>query len=92
MPDQVEECFVFGPSVLELYFRRHFWDVEIYLFHNVVSVLTTEDFLTFFRATTYYNPAAEKEIVLAVQKEIDAHGVMKYERNGHLIIGQNQIA
>lgn len=91
VPQQVEECFVFGPSILEPYFRKHFWDIEIHLFHNVVSVPSVEDFLTFFRATTYYNPSVEMEIAEAVQKEIDKNGIMKYEKNGYLIVGKNQL-
>lgn len=89
VPRQVEECFIFGPTILEPYFRKHFWDIEIHLFHNVVTVPSVDDFLTFFRATTYYNQAVEKQVADAVQKEIDKHGTMKYEKNGYLIIGSH---
>lgn len=88
---EIEECFVFGHSVLEPYFRKHFWDIEIHLFHNVVSVPSVEDFLTFFRATTYYNASVETDIAKAVQQEIDKNGIMQYEKNGYLIIGKNQL-
>jgi ubiquinone/menaquinone biosynthesis C-methylase UbiE len=90
VPKQVEECFVFGPTILEPYFRKYFWDVEVHLFHNIVSVPSVDDFLTFFRATTYYNAAVESVVAQAVQDEIDKHGIMKYEKNGYLIIGKNQ--
>lgn len=91
VPDLVEECFIFGPSVLEPYFRKYFWDVEIHLFHNVVTVPSVDDFLTFFRATTYYNQSAETKVADAVQQEINKHGTMKYEKNGYLIIGSNPL-
>jgi ubiquinone/menaquinone biosynthesis C-methylase UbiE len=89
VPQQVEDCFIFGPTVLLPYFRKNFWDVQIHLFHNVVTVPSVDDFLTFFRATTYYNQAVEKQVAEAVQKEIDKYGSMKYEKNGYLIVGSH---
>jgi len=90
IPLQVEQCFVFGPDVLESYFRKHFWDVSIFLFHNVVRIPLLEDVMNFYRVTTYYDADSDKKVKNAVQTEIENNGYFEYEKNGYLIIGQQQ--
>jgi ubiquinone/menaquinone biosynthesis C-methylase UbiE len=87
VPAQVEDCFKFGPAVLEPYFREHFWDVSIFLFHNVLRIPRTEEVMKFYRSTTYYDPATEQDVAAEVERQIDAKGYFEYEKNGYLIIG-----
>lgn len=91
IPEGVDECMVFGPNVLESYFRKHFWNVKIHFFHNIVRVPNVEDFLIFYKSTTYYKSDAEEKICAAVQDKIDREGYFEYEKNGYLIIGEAQI-
>jgi SAM-dependent methyltransferase len=91
IPQGVTECMVFGPNVLEKYFRKNFWEVTIHLFHNVVRILTVTDFLEFYKSTTYFNSEAEEKICADVQRKIDKYGFFEFEKNGYLIIGQNKI-
>lgn len=91
IPSGVDECMVFGPDILERYFRQHFWDVTIHLFHNIVKIPSLTEFLTFYRSTTYYDEAVEEKIGAAVQDIINRDGCFEYEKNGYLIVGQNQI-
>lgn len=90
IPTQVQECFEFGPQVLEPYFREHFWDVEIHFFHNVVTLPSADVFMQLYRSTTYYDKTKEEEVMQAVQQEIDKNGCFKFTKNGYLIFGKNQ--
>jgi len=90
VPKQVDDCLVFGPRFLEPYFRRHFWDVSISFFHNVIKLRNVEDFINFYRVTTYYDRRVEKELAEEVQQHITEQGYFEYEKNGYLIIGQHQ--
>jgi|GEM_PF-2426128 len=90
IPSQVEECFEFGPNVLEPYFRDHFWDVEIHFFHNIVKFPSADIFMEFYRSTTYYNEQIEEQVTQSVQAEINKQGYFQFKKNGYLIIGKNQ--
>jgi ubiquinone/menaquinone biosynthesis C-methylase UbiE len=90
VPSQVEECFTFGPKVLEPYFRKHFWDVAIYLFHNIVRIPVVEEVMDFYRVTTYYDSQTENLVRNDIEEQIRENGHFEYEKNGYLIIGQRQ--
>lgn len=89
IPQQVEECFEFGQSILEPYFRKNFWDVSIFLFHNKVKLPDLATFIDLYRSTTYYDKSSEKEVSTQIVKEIDKNGYFEFEKNGYLIIGEN---
>ena len=90
VPSQVEECFGFGPEVLEPYFRKHFWDVSIHLFHNIVRIPTVEEVMDFYRSTTYYDNQTDNLVKKDVEERIRENGFFEYEKNGYLIVGQRQ--
>lgn len=90
IPGGVDDCMEFGPHVLEPYFRKHFWDVTVHFFHNVVRIPTVADFASFYRSTTYYNASVEQQLSAVVENKITENGFFEYEKNGYLIIGQSQ--
>ncbi len=89
IPQAVDESLAFGPTVLEPYFRANFWDVTVHFFHNEVRLTAVEDFMTFYRATTYYDAQAEPDIEDAVRETIARDGHLTFEKNGYLIIGSS---
>ena len=89
---EIDESLAFGPSVLEPFFRANFWDVAVHFFHNRVRVDNAEDFMTFYRATTYYVPDAEPGIRERVANTLRKDGHFEYEKNGYLILGSQRLA
>lgn len=89
VPAQVIESINFGRKVLEPYFRKHFWNVTVHLFHNEVCLPDCDTFMDMYRATTYYDVAAEAGLRERVQREIDQCGTFCFEKNGYLIIGDD---
>jgi SAM-dependent methyltransferase len=87
---EIDESLVFGPSVLEPFFRATFWDVVVHFFHNKVRVSDPDDFMSFYRATTYYVRDAEAEIRKRVSDTIEKAGFFEYQKNGYLIIGTDR--
>jgi ubiquinone/menaquinone biosynthesis C-methylase UbiE len=91
VPAQTIESITFGRQVLEPYFRKHFWNVSIHLFHNLVEVNSVEDFMEMYRATTYYAVEAEGPISAYIQECITANGSFSYEKNAMMIVGKDFI-
>jgi len=77
----------FGPDVLEPYFRRHFFVVDIALLCNVQRVPTVDEVMRFWRNTSYYDSAVADRVATAVEDEISRRGGFFYEKNSYLIVG-----
>jgi ubiquinone/menaquinone biosynthesis C-methylase UbiE len=91
IPPEVEESLGFGPSILESYFRGHFWDVTVHFFHNVVSIPSLDEVLRFYRSTTYYYADRESEFANLISARIRKAGAFTFEKNGYLILGKRQL-
>jgi SAM-dependent methyltransferase len=91
IPAEIDDSIGFGPSVLEPYFRANFWNVVVHFFHNVISVPSVEDAITFYRSTTYYREDLEASFRTIVLEEISGQGSFQYEKNGYLIIGDTPL-
>lgn len=90
IPKQVDECFNFGPEVLEPFFRKTFWEIEIHYFQSEVKMNTDVPFLKFYKSTTYYDHKAFPKIKTYVNQQINSHGFISFEKNGYLIIGKDK--
>ncbi len=90
IPKLVSDSLVFGKEVLEPEFLDLFWDVEIYYFQSMMIIDDVNDFMDFYRATTYFDKNAFFEIQNYANKEIDLKGNISYSKNGYLIIGKNR--
>ena len=90
VPAPVEECFLFGEKVLEPFFRKNFGEVDIHHYKNLMKVLSADDFMALYRATTYYDSASDGKIYDAVRAIIDEKGAFEFEKNGFLIVGKNK--
>jgi len=90
IPYTVDQSLIFGTEILEPFFRKYFYEVSIHFFHNELTLKYTEDFLTLYRATTYYNREKETEIALAIEKEIQDYGFIIFNKPGYLIIGSDK--
>ena len=88
---EVESCGTFGPRVLEPYFRQHFWEVTIHLFHNVLKIPTVDKVMEFLRNSAYYVARLEDTLSAAVERRIRERGHFDYEKNSYLIVGENPL-
>lgn len=89
IPEPVLASLEFGPKVLEPYFKRAFGTYEVHLFHNVVTLPSSDLMLEFYRQTTYHDPEAEEGMKAEVDAAIERDGSWSYEKNGYLIIGRD---
>lgn len=87
VPPAVLESLEFGPAVLEPRFRALFWEVEIHFFQSEMRVTSLNDFMSFYRATTYFDRNVEGAVEDYARAEIKSSGAVRYSKNGYLIIG-----
>lgn len=87
IPDAVYDSLEFGPTHLAPWFRELFWEVRVDIFQSLVRVTSVDDFVAFYRATTYYDAGAEASLAAHVAGEIERAGAFTYEKNGYLIQG-----
>ncbi len=90
IPAAVDESLYFGPNVLEPYFRENFWEVEIHFFQNELKINSVEDFMSLYRATTYFKEATLARVASAVEAEINMSGAVRFAKNGILFLGSEQ--
>jgi hypothetical protein len=90
IPEEVSDSLTFGETVLLPEIRELFWDVESHYFQSVMRVESLEDFMVFYKATTYYNPSATPQIEEFAEEQINKHGCVTYPKNGLLIIGRER--
>ena len=90
IPVTVDQSLNFGPDILEQYFKKEFWEVEVHFFQNVLTLESIEDLIQFYRATTYYNKSAEGFILAESEKQLNDLGVLNFEKSGYLIIGSQK--
>jgi hypothetical protein len=57
-----------------------------------MRVDNADDFMSFYRATTYYVPDAEPEVRKRVGDTLRKVGHFEYEKNGYLILGSQRLA
>ena len=90
VPEAVLESLRFGPDVLEPIFRKMFSEVEVHYFQSEMKVTSKEDFISFYKATTYFKESVLPQIELFAEKEISTQGAVCYQKNGYLIIGRDK--
>lgn len=87
IPQPVYDSLNFGPDVVVPWFDANLRRVETHRFHNEISIPSVAETMTFYRATTYYDAAAEDKIRDHVAAAVAKRGAFRYEKNGFLIIG-----
>lgn len=90
IPDPVLESLEFGPKVLESAFRSLFFEVEVHYFQSEMRVTSLQDFLDFYKATTYFDESALGDISRYAEGQIVKDGAVVYAKNGYLIIGREK--
>ena len=89
IPDAVYDSLNY-PDELQKSFRDLFWDVRIDYFQSEMRVTSLNDFVDFYRATTYYSPEIEPQITAYAESEIERSGSICYAKNGFLIQGSSK--
>lgn len=90
IPAPVLESLEFGPKVLESGFRSLFFEVEIHYFQSEMRVTSLQDFLDFYKATTYFSESALSDMSRYAEEKIVNDGAIVYAKNGYLIIGREK--
>lgn len=88
IPDAVYDSLSFPDHLQEL-FRELFWDVRIDLFQSEMRVTSVDDFMDFYKATTYYSESAEDSLRDYAIRSLEGTGAVTYEKNGFLIQGRS---
>lgn len=90
IPAAVMESLEFGREILEPRLRSLFWEVEVHYFQSEMRVTSNEDFVEFYRATTYHSKSAESDMRKYADDEIQRSGAVTYAKNGLLVIGRDR--
>lgn len=90
IPVTVDQSLCFGPKVLEPFFRKNFWEVEVHFFQNELTLNNTQDFISLYKATTYFKENILDGIALSVESIIKKRGEIKFSKPGYLIIGSDK--
>jgi len=90
IPDAVIDCLDFGSEFLEPEFRKMFWDVRVDFFQSEMNVKSKDDFIAFYKATTYFDQSALQAMTEFASEQIKQYGAIKYQKNGYLITGINK--
>ena len=91
IPAAVDASLSFGASVLEPFFKTNFLNVVIHLFNNTLRIPGVDDFMGFYRATTYWEREKEPIVISKVTEIIDKLSYFEYQKNGYLIIGRDPL-
>lgn len=89
IPATVDSSLDFGPTILEPFMRNAFWEVEVHHFQNLMYLTSVQEFVDFFRATTYYDQEAEQHLIDDVRELLGKRGRLEFEKCGYLVIGHD---
>jgi ubiquinone/menaquinone biosynthesis C-methylase UbiE len=89
VPEAVYDSLEFAEARLLPMFRELFWDVRIDYFQSEMRVTSLDDFMGFYRATTYFDSGAAPELEDYARSMISAMGAVTYAKNGYLIQGSS---
>jgi len=87
IPAPVDASLDFARTILEPFMRQAFWEVEVHHFQNVLYLTNVQEFVDFFRATTYYDEDAEEQLIDDVSQILKQKGRLEFEKCGCLMIG-----
>ncbi len=88
IPEQAEHSLSFAPEVLEPHLRDRLGEVTVDRFSNQLTIPDADEVMSFYRKTTYYDPAADDRVRAAAEAQIARDGAFRYEKNGVLISGR----
>ena len=84
---EIDRCLNFAWNALIPYFRKNLSHCSVFFFKNELRIENVEDFLYFYRETTYYSQESEKQVVEEVQKRLQNRETLNFEKNGVLLVG-----
>jgi ubiquinone/menaquinone biosynthesis C-methylase UbiE len=90
VPTTVYEGLTFGETELLPEVRSLFWDVEAHYFQSEMIVKSADDFVSFYEATSYFDPSAQQSIKDFAFEQVTINGNITYPKNGLLVIGRER--
>jgi ubiquinone/menaquinone biosynthesis C-methylase UbiE len=88
---EIDLCLNFAWDFLIPYFRENFNDVSIHFFKNTLYINSVEEFLHFYRETTYFSEKDEPKITEKVKSTLESQNHFSFDKNGILLIGKNKL-
>lgn len=85
IPQQVDSSFEFRSKVVEPFFKNNFSKFEISFLKNPQSIKDSDQFVEFYRQTTYYVRSAEDKLQTFVKNEIEENGELKFNKYSYAI-------
>jgi ubiquinone/menaquinone biosynthesis C-methylase UbiE len=85
---EIDHCLSFAWTFLIPYFREKFNDVSVYFFKNKLSIHSIEEFLHFYRETTYFSEVDEPQITEKVRSMLSSQNKISFDKNGVLVTGR----
>lgn len=87
---EIDLCLKFAWSFLIPYFRENFNDVSVSFFKNKLIINSVEEFMLFYRETTYFSEGDEPQIIKKVKSSLESQNEISFEKNGVLVTGKNK--
>lgn len=88
IPAQVDNGFKFRSTIVEPFFKKNFAKFEILFLKNQQTIASAEQFIEFYRQTTYYDSDAEASLRLYVENQINEHGQLVFDKYSYAVAGQ----
>ncbi|OGQ58251.1 MAG: hypothetical protein A3J24_00655 [Deltaproteobacteria bacterium RIFCSPLOWO2_02_FULL_53_8] len=88
IPPQVDSSFEFRSKVVEPFFKNNFSKFEISFLKNPQSIADSNQFIEFYRQTTYYVKEAENGLRVFVENEINENGTLKFNKYSYAVTAE----
>lgn len=88
IPRQVDSSFEFRSKVIEPFFKNNFSKFEISFLKNPQSIKDANQFVEFYRQTTYYVKEAEYELRMFAENEINANGALRFDKYSYAVTAE----
>jgi ubiquinone/menaquinone biosynthesis C-methylase UbiE len=88
IPPQVDSSFEFRSKVVEPFFKNNFSKFDISFLKNPQSITDTNQFVEFYRQTTYYVKESENDLRTFVESQIKEYGELKFDKYSYAVMAE----
>lgn len=85
---EIDHCLKFAWTFLIPYFRENFSEVSVNFFKNKLIIKSIDEFLHFYRETTYFSEVDEPQITEKVKSMLNSQNKISFDKNGVLVTGR----
>jgi ubiquinone/menaquinone biosynthesis C-methylase UbiE len=88
IPPLVDSSFEFRSRIVEPFFKKNFSNFEIFFLKNPQSITDTNQFMEFYRQTTYYVKESENALRAFVENKINENGKLEFDKYSYAITAE----